>query len=94
MKHKFTKLLFAVFLIAELFGFAGCNDYAEPIYVKITYSYEQENIYPYRAFAEYDNKKFEGFSKYSFGNAKIDLLNEIKDYINAHPVPEVEEIEL
>jgi hypothetical protein len=65
--------------------------------IKIEYSFEQANRFPFVAMAYKDNKIIEvGSSKHSFDEAKKDLIEKLAVKIKIMPtiIPESEEIEL
>ena len=62
--------------------------------VTVSYFYNKALIYRYRAYAEYDSIKFWGCSSESYEEAKDELIDKIKNYINSNPTTPTEKVKI
>ena len=94
LKSKIILIILAVSLIGLLCGFAGCSKQEPTTTVEVTYYFNKELIYSYRAFVEYDSVRFWGASANNYQEAKEDVLAKVKQYIKSSPAPKSEKVEL
>lgn len=94
LKSKIILIILAVSLIGLLCGFAGCSEQEPVTTVEITYFFNKDLIYSYRAFVEYDSVKFWGASANNYEEAKENVLAKVKQYIKSSPAPKPEKVEL
>ena len=94
IKSKVILIILAVSLIGLLCGFAGCSEQEPTTTVEVTYFFNKELIYSYRAFAEYDSVKFWGASADNYERAKKEVLAKVKQYIKSNPAPKPEKVKL
>lgn len=94
LKSKITLLILAVSLIGLLCGFAGCSEQEPTQTVEVTYFFNKDLIYSYRAFVDYDSVKFWGASADNYEEAKEEVLAKVKQYIKSNPAPKPEKVEL
>ena len=94
IKSKIILIILAVSLIGLLCGFAGCNKQEPTTTVEVTYFFNKDLIYSYRAFIEYDGVKFWGASAENYEEAKDEVLAKVKQYTKSKPTPKTEKVEL
>ena len=94
LKSKIILIILAVSLIGGLCGFAGCSEQKPIKTVEVTYFFNKELIYSYRAFVEYDSVRFWGASADNYKEAKEDVLAKVKQYIKSNPAPNPEKVKL